>query len=177
MRDLETGRPWHAARRLRGIVSERPDPDSFTVLLLARAEAGWGHWSAVWDLLSEREWSVGDAPDALWLRGRAAEEEGAWAEAAEAYRRYLDAAAPGLTGAGPGPARPVEVRRARSLFHAGRGDEAVEVLAAIAEDPSSTRGWAALELAHAAAESGAVEFTRRVLRWVDRPHASQTWEL
>lgn len=177
VRDLETGRPWHAARTLRKIVSERQEPDPFTVLLLARAEAGWGHWSAVWDLLSEREWSVGDEPDALWLKGRAAEEEGAWAEAAEAYRRYLEADGAGLTGARPGRARAVEVRRARSLFHAGRGDEALEVLAAIAEDTSSTRGWAALELANAAAESGAVEFTRRVLRWVDRPHASRTWEL
>lgn len=177
VRDLETGRPWHAARRLREIVSRRPDPDPFTVLLLARAEAGWENWSAVWDLLSDREWTVSAAPDALWLRGRAGEEEGAWAEAAEAYRAYLEAEAAGLARAGPGRRRAVEVRRARSLFHAGRGDEALEVLAAIAEDTSSTRGWAALELAHAAAESGDVEFTRRVLRWVERSHASETWEL
>ena len=82
--EFEAGRFWHAARMLREEEAAAGGPED--VLLLARAEAGWGNWSAVAELLNGAEWLPEESGAiGLYLLGRAWEAQGQWVEAAESY--------------------------------------------------------------------------------------------
>jgi len=72
-RALAAGRAWRATELLRPIVADHSRADRSTVLLAARAAAGWGGWNTVSRLLADTTWedrrSEGTARELL---GRAA---------------------------------------------------------------------------------------------------------
>ena len=157
--ELRAGRPWHAARilhRARADTSSDPAIRS----LLARAEAGWGNWAAVAELL-EGATDVGSGAGAeeILLLSRALEESSRHEDALEAYRAYLRAAAPADRR------RPVALTRlALIALSAGRTREAVETLGSV---PAATAGvlvsWAAAEGAEARASAGDTLTVARLL--------------
>jgi soluble lytic murein transglycosylase len=86
---LDAGRPWEAWRLVRDEVFDREALPDF-VLLGSRAAAGWGGWQNVRTLLEKRDWLQDvENGDGLFLLGRADEELGDHAAAADAYRRYV----------------------------------------------------------------------------------------
>lgn len=89
--NLEANRPWAAWTTLRNHVETPDDAPSSTVLLAARAAAGWGGWDHVRELLEGREW-LGSAEEGTgwFLLGRAEEEAGQWMKAAAAYRHAAE---------------------------------------------------------------------------------------
>lgn len=128
------------------------------ILLEARAEAGWGHWPRVRELLEGRPWlSEVDGAVGLALRARAAEAEEAWEEAASGYGRYLEVAPEGDSRA-LGVAR---IRRALSLARAGEVTAALDELRRLEEAlGSSVASWSAARMARILSEEGHPEGTR-----------------
>jgi len=171
VRDLETGRFWHASSRLRDLDEPGRSAAPETRLLRARAEAGWGNWPVVRKLLAEVPEGEGGEGE-WWLRARAAEEAGAWREAAEAFRRF----SAGASGSDP-RARMAEARRVRSLDRAGRTEEALERLAGLTSSAPWIGSWLGLERAREASERGDVEYTRRLVAGLEGPAAAKAWNL
>lgn len=155
LEELERGRYWHASRLLARAESTTTDP-----LLRARAEAGWGNWPAVWELLRSLE---GVAPEeearAQALRGRAAEEVGRSDEAATSYRRALEAP----TTLASGEPWVLRIRLARTLAATGSFSRAQEVLERVVDGDAVAGSWLALEIANRAAEEGRVQAARSAL--------------
>ena len=54
--EILVGRYWHASRILRGRNSSDSGSDPQSVLLLARADAGWRNWQGVLDGLEGADW-------------------------------------------------------------------------------------------------------------------------
>lgn len=87
---LATDRPWRAARVMRAYLGEVSDPSPEALLLTARAEAGWGGWEAVHDLLEDvPDLAALDDGIGLYLLGRAHDARGETPEAIDAYRAFL----------------------------------------------------------------------------------------
>lgn len=155
LEEIERGRYWHAARLLDGQGS-----DPATLLVRARAEAGWGNWAGAWEALSAVEGLAETGPEARVdvraLRARAAEETGRLDEAASGYRRALE----GADAVDPARAAVLRIRLARVLAKDGRAAEALELLDRIVESDPGSGSWLALELARTAASEGDVESAR-----------------
>jgi soluble lytic murein transglycosylase len=150
--ELNVGRYWHAARILREAGAAEGTPDE--VLLLARAEAGWGNWGGVLELLEDADWLEAQGADtASYLLGRALEHAESWSAAADAYETYTE-----RVGA-IADARPATARRARSLWRAGNRDEAVKTLGRLIGAPA-LRSWMAVELMFEAAAVGDTAIVR-----------------
>lgn len=87
---LTTARPWRAARVMRAYMARVDDVPADLRVLAARAEAAWGAWSAVHDLLEDvssldtYEHGIG-----LYLLARARDDAGDAAGAAEGYEAFL----------------------------------------------------------------------------------------
>ncbi len=149
LRELASGRYWHASRLLEDV--EFDDP-----LFRAETESGWRNWIGVWELLE----GIGDESSAstrLWvLRGRAAEALDRGAEAIHSYRRALR----NTEELGSGSAMVTRVRLARLLATEGSTMDAVAVLDEVIADHSMGGGWLALEIAEGAAEDGDVAGAR-----------------
>jgi soluble lytic murein transglycosylase len=146
---LDEERPWSAARRMREVLRQTTDPEPTSLLLAARAEAGWGGWARVRSLLEDRPWldSVG-AGEGWLLLGRALEADSAWAAAAEAYGRHL-------TAAPPGPGRRVAgLRRGALLLRLGRTREADAAFDELRAGVPQAGAWVDLLAAEALAERG-----------------------
>jgi soluble lytic murein transglycosylase len=144
--ELAAGRYWHAARILRAEDAHEGAPDA--VLVLAHAEAGWGNWPGVLELLEGADWLGGGDGSGLYYLGRALEDAERWSEAADAYGRY---------SAHVGRADPngsaALARRARTLWHADSPAEALASLGELVAAPA-VRSWSAVELMLATAEEG-----------------------
>ncbi len=170
--EMRIGRFWHATRLLRAAGAAEGAPAQ--VLLLARAEAGWHHWSAVVDLLEGADWLDETGHGEGWrLLGRAEEDAGEWDAAAAAYGTYLR---------GPGGRAPdapaIRVRRARSLALSGRTEQALALLDSIEQEAGALRSWTAVELARDRADAGDTTGVRLLLaRVLDPRAASETWRL
>lgn len=148
--ELRIGRHWHAARLLRAVRADTSS-DPALRLLIARAEAGWGNWTAAASLLggSGGEARPGAHADELHLLGRALEESGRHEASLAAYGAFL-------RSAGRSDARRVValVRMARMALAAGRTDQAIASLGAVPPFvPAALVSWAAAE--------GAEEVARR----------------
>ena len=157
--EIRVGRYWHAARILRALgVHEGDDPSS--ILLLARAEAGWKNWPEVRRVLGGRAW-LGDAGggEGFRLLGLAQEDAGRWEEAREAYSAYLRSRA-----AAEHPA--VAARLARATLQAGDAAAAAAVLDALPVARAALRSWAALEGAERRAQVGDTAGVRALLERV-----------
>ncbi len=169
--EFEAGRFWHAARMLRdeGAAAGKPED----VLLLARAEAGWGNWSAVAELLDGAEWLSAES-DAigLYLLGRAWEAQGQWAEAAESYSRYVDLASSGTTRH-----HASIVRWTRSLWKSGER-EAYFISLRQLEPHLGAQSWTALEIALGEARDGNASSVEDLLGMIEQPLARlSSWRL
>ena len=145
--EFEAGRFWHAARMLREKEAAARGPED--VLLLARAEAGWGNWSAVAELLDGAEWLPDESGAiGLYLLGRAWEAQGQWEEAAESYGRYVDLGSLGTTRH-----HASIVRRTRSLWKSGEREASFISLRQL-EPHLGAQSWTALEIALGEARDG-----------------------
>lgn len=169
--EFEAGRFWHAARMLRdeGAAAGKPED----VLLLARAEAGWGNWSAVAELLDGAEW-LSEESDAigLYILGRAWEAQGQWEEAAESYGRYVDLGSLGTTRH-----HASIVRRTRSLWKSGEREASFISLRQL-EPHLGAQSWTALEIALGEARDGNASSVEDLLGMIEQPLAQlSSWRL
>jgi soluble lytic murein transglycosylase len=154
---LATGRPWAAWRQLEPHLNSA-DVTVASVLLAARAAAGWGGWAEVRSLLVGRQWLAHvQGGEGLLLLAEAYEHTARNTEAAETYRRYLD-----LVAAAPERAV-AHGRLARVLAASGRYVEAAEAYRQTAEALPPVADWLAVlemeswlasEAAHAVPVSG-----------------------
>lgn len=168
--EMKAGRFWHATKILRAAGAAEGPPAE--VLLLARAEAGWQHWSAVRDLLDGAPWLENEEHGEGWrLLGRAREDAGDWEGAAAAYTHYLQDA-----GDSAADAAAIEARRARSLGRCGHTDQAVEALRAIPPSADPVPSWTAAELIRVDALEGDTASVRKLQAEVLDPRAAaSTW--
>lgn len=144
---LARNRPWAAWTALRDHVEDADEADPATVLLSARAAAGWGGWSHVRTLLRGEAWLDAGEREGWYLLARAEEEGENWERAAEAYRRYL--ALPGARSRGVAQARLGQV-----LLSAGREKEAAQAFGAAAVEFPAARDWLRTLQAEALAAAG-----------------------
>ena len=150
---LAQERNWRAARRLRDLTTPQSDPE--LLLVAAKAEAGWGGWDNVFDLLRGKPWldTVGGG-DGWYLLGRAWEQAGNWNEAAAAYGRYVSLRADTGSAAHRGEKAVGELRHALALLRAGRVDDGVRTLDHVRGDVPAVSGWVATLAAEALADRG-----------------------
>jgi soluble lytic murein transglycosylase len=95
---LRDGRFLRASLILRQYLATHDSTPS-AVLLAAQAEAGWGDWERVSQLLEGRSWLDGVAAGFGWsLLGRSQLQLGRWREASTSLGRYLDMSEEGGTG-------------------------------------------------------------------------------
>jgi peptidoglycan lytic transglycosylase len=167
--ELAADRYWHAARILRadGVADGEPED----VIVLARAEAGWGNWPEVLELLGRADWLERvDGGSGLYLLGRALEDDGSWAAAAAAYEHFADE-----VGINRPEAAPALSRRARVLWEIDDRDGALAALGRLVAAPA-VRSWTAVELIGAAAEAGDSAGVRALLaHTVETPAAAAVW--
>ena len=84
---LREGRFLRASLILREYLAAHSDTTPTAILLAARAEAGWGDWERVSDLLQGRNWLDGVAAGLGWnLLGRSQLAMGAGGRAAHRWR-------------------------------------------------------------------------------------------
>lgn len=148
---LRSGRSWRAARLMREHLRENPDASPERVLVAARAEAGWGGWDRVRELLQGNAWldEAKDGEGWYWL-ARALEEEGRSAEALDAYTRFLAAS----EGGSPRLRRVAMLRQGVLLLGEGRTEEGAEVLESARRQAGDAGPWLDLLAAEALAERG-----------------------
>jgi soluble lytic murein transglycosylase len=159
---LAQERNWRAARRLRELTNPQSDPE--LLLVAAKAEAAWGGWENVFDLLRDKPWldRVGGG-DGWYLLGRAWEQAGQWERAAQAYGKYVSLR-PDTGGAHLRGERAVgQLRHALALMRAGREDEGVRALDQARGQIPAVAGWVATLAAEALAERGDTARVRQFL--------------
>ncbi len=160
MAEFEAGRFWHAARLMRD--EGAATGEAADVWLLARAEAGWNNWPAVERLLADADWLEDEGRGAaMYLLGRAQEEDGRWASAAESYTSYAS-----ITPAAAVRSRAALVRAARALWKLDERSRALDVLAQLTYAPEA-RSWIALELASEMSVMGDVDAVASLLAEVN----------
>jgi soluble lytic murein transglycosylase len=167
--ELAAGRYWHAARVLRAEGAAGSEPDD--ILLLARAEAGWGNWPGVRQLLEGAPWleDVGGA-EALYLLARSLEDAERWLDAAEAFDRYAASMGPQSDEAAGALSR-----RARALWWAEEREAALATLSRLVGAPD-VRSWSVAELTLAAAAEGDTAAVQALALHIVEPAArSMVW--
>ncbi|MBX6362518.1 MAG: transglycosylase SLT domain-containing protein [Gemmatimonadetes bacterium] len=158
------GRYLRASRILRQYLARTPDPAPAVVLLAAQAEAGWGDWERVRELLEGRPWLdtlKGGLGRSLLARSRLA--LGEWDEGRQDLERYL-AIAP---EAGDRERGIAEVRRGRALQKAGSFRAAVVAYDSAARLLPQVGDWIQLLAVGAAAEAGDTAQVRARLAGLD----------
>jgi soluble lytic murein transglycosylase len=150
---LAQERNWRAARRLRELTTPQSDPE--LLLVAAKAEAAWGGWENVFDLLRDKPWlDRTGGGDGWYLLGRAWEQAGQWDRAAQAYGRYVSLRADTGSAQLRGERAVGELRHALALLRAGREEEGVRALDQAREHIPAVAGWMATLAAEALAERG-----------------------
>ena len=161
---LQQGRYWRASRILRHHLSALPDTSPRTLLLVARADAGWGDWQNVQRILYGREWLDSISGGYGWkLLGQSLYEQGEFDRGGAALERYLRVAG----AAGARERGLTEIRRGFALRKAGRPAQAIEAFDRAAETLPRLEDWIALWAAEAAAEAGDTAATERRLAATD----------
>jgi soluble lytic murein transglycosylase len=158
--ELRAERPWHAAGVLKAAYPDVTALDPAGRLVLARAEAGARNWEGVSRALEGATWLGQVEGGEGWaLLGRAREESGQWAPAADAYGRWL-----ALPAGSASPDKPAIIaRRMRSLAHADQWAESHDLSASLRSGLEGLDAWLALELARVAADDGEVGEVRTLL--------------
>jgi soluble lytic murein transglycosylase len=160
---LAQERNWRAARRLRELTTPQSDPA--LLLVAAKAEAGWGGWDNVFDLLQDKPWldSVGGG-DGWYLLGRAWETRRDWERAAAAYGKYVSLRPDTGTAGHRGERAVGELRHALAQLRAGRVDDGVRALDHVRGDVPAVSGWVAILAAEALADRGDTARVRAFLQ-------------
>jgi soluble lytic murein transglycosylase len=148
---LRQGRFFHASRILAHHIETQGDTTRETLLLAARAAAGWGDWERIEQLLAGREW-LEEESDALgWqLLGRARLAREEWPSAAGAFQFYL-AAAENASDRDRGLAY---TRRAMALREIPDAPAALAAFDSAAQRIERLDSWLQLMAADVAAEDG-----------------------
>ncbi len=158
--DMALGRYWHAARRLRVAHPDGPGGVDSLTLLFAEAEAGWGNWSGVRDLL-EVPLVADEIEDARawYFLGRALENARELDAAESAYTRFIES-----EGEGDGSRlRETLARRGHLRALQGRFSEALEDVGTVGPDAPILGGWVGWQAAQGAAQVGSREETLSLL--------------
>jgi soluble lytic murein transglycosylase len=150
---LTTDRPWRAARVMREYLEATRDvPDDHRVLA-ARAEAGWGGWDEVHDLLDGVEaLDTYDDGVGLYLLARARDHRGDPAGAVHLYRSFLALSAP--AGEMEEERAAARLRLGLALIRAGDRPAARRELEVAAERAGGAALWLTLLEADALAQTG-----------------------
>ncbi len=168
---LKQGRYWRASKILRGYLAVVPDTTPESILLVARADAGWGDWVGVERLLAGRSWLDTAGNGTGWdLLGRSRLALGRWSEGEDALSRYLQVAAV----AGDRDRGLAEARRARALLASGSPAEAVQAYRRAAEALPQIGDWLGIFGAYAAARDGDTATVRVLLAATD-PALARDW--
>lgn len=158
------GRYLRASTILRRYLAATPDPAPAAVLLAAQAEAGWGDWDRVRQLLENRPWLDtlrGGLGRSLLARSRLA--LGEWDQGRRDLERYLDIAHdPGDRERGI-----AQVRRGRALQQAGSLTAAVAAYDSAGRLLPQVGDWIQLLAVGAAAEAGDTAHVRARLATLD----------
>lgn len=171
LKALRQGRYWRASKILRGYLAVVPDTTPESILLVARADAGWGNWSAVERLLAGRSWLDDTADGSGWdLLGRSRLALGRWGAGEHALSRYLEVAA----GAGDEERGLAAARRARALVQSGEPAAAVPLFQQAAEALPQLGDWFSIFGADAAAHAGDTAQVRTLLSRTD-PVLAREW--
>ncbi|HEV3052316.1 MAG TPA: tetratricopeptide repeat protein, partial [Longimicrobium sp.] len=159
---LAQERNWRAARRLRELTTAQSDPE--LLLVAAKAEAAWGGWDNVFQLLRDKPWlDRTGGGDGWYLLGRAWEHAGQWERAAEAYGKYVSLRPDTGNAQLRGERAVGQLRHALALMHAGREEEGVRALDQARGQIPAVAGWVATLAAEALAERGDTARVRRFL--------------
>jgi soluble lytic murein transglycosylase len=168
---LRQGRYWRASKILRGYLAVAPDTTPESILMVARADAGWGDWVAVERLLGGRQWLDSADDGSGWdLLGRSRLALGRWSESEHALSRYLAVAAE----VGDRERGLAEARRARALVQSGAPAEAAQAFQSAAQSLPSIGDWLSIFGADAAARAGDTASVRRLLAATD-PMLARDW--
>jgi soluble lytic murein transglycosylase len=159
---LAQERNWRAARRLRELTTPQSDPE--LLLVAAKAEAAWGGWDNVFQLLRDKPWlDRTGGGDGWYLLGRAWEHAGQWERAAEAYGKYVSLRPDTGSAQLRGERAVGQLRHALALMRAGREEEGVRALDQARDQIPAVAGWVATLAAEALAEHGDTARVRRFL--------------
>jgi soluble lytic murein transglycosylase len=161
---LRDGRFLRASLILREYLAAHNDTTPSAILLAARAEAGWGDWERVSDLLEDRTWLSGVAAGFGWnLLGRSQLQLGRWREGSASLARYLAIAGDGETqekGA-------AQLRRAEALTQEKEYAEAQAAYDEAAKLLPQVEDWIHVFAASSAASGGDTAVVRERLAGVD----------
>lgn len=171
MEALKQGRYWRASKILRGYLVVAPDTSPESILLVARADAGWGDWLAVERLLAGRSWLDTAGDGAGWdLLGRSQLALGRWSDGEYALSRYLELS----PDAGDRERGMAEARRGRALLASGSPVEAVQAFQRAAELLPQIGDWLNIFGAEAAAQAGDTATVTKLLARTE-PALAREW--
>jgi soluble lytic murein transglycosylase len=150
---LDSERPWRAAMVMRRYMGAVSDPPAEHRVLAGRAEAGWNAWPETRALLEQvPELDTYADGIGLYLLGRAHDEAGDAAAAAQAYRAFLALSPP--AGELEDERAAARLRLGLSLIQAGDREAAREHLQASARRAGGAEVWLDLLEASALARAG-----------------------
>lgn len=158
---MEAGRYWRAARLMEKHLAAVRTPSPDAILVAARAEAGWGGWSAVRSYLEGRPWldDLWGGEGWFWL-ARSLEEAGDWASAIDAFERYIDLA---RDGGNETLVTQAELRLGLLRLAEGEHERGEDALAAVRERAPYVEGWIELLKAESLARAGDTASVRAAL--------------
>jgi soluble lytic murein transglycosylase len=161
---LREGRFLRASLILREYLAAHSDTTPTAILLAARAEAGWGDWERVSDLLQGRNWLDGVAAGMGWnLLGRSQLAMGRWGEGSASLARYLEIAGDGETR----EQGMTQLRMAGALTEEKRYADAQSAYDAAAVLLPQVEDWIQVFAASAAASGGDTAAVRARLAGAD----------
>jgi tetratricopeptide (TPR) repeat protein len=157
---LRDGRYMRASLILREYLAAQPDTSAAAILLTAQADAGWGDWAHVRQLLQGRNWlDVVQAGYGWSLLGRSQLELGDWRASGESYARFLT-----VTHEAGSRARGLaQLQRARALAEQRRFADAVQAFDTAAALLPRIADWIQVFAASAAAGAADTAAVRRRL--------------
>lgn len=172
---MRDGRFYRASRILADYITTTRDTAPATLLLAARAAAGWGDWTGVDRLLAGKPWlTSADSARGLSLLGWSQLERGEHRTAAETLTRYLTAAG-GVAARDRGVAY---VRLGDAHRGAGATPDALAAYASAAQLLPSIADWIHYSAARTAAAAGDTAELRRKLDAMDAAIAREWgWQM
>jgi soluble lytic murein transglycosylase len=162
---LREGRFLRASLILREYLASQNDSTPAALLLAAQAEAGWGDWEQVSNLLSGRSWLDGVAAGFGWnLLGQSQLQLGQWSAASTSLGHYLELADDSAATSEQGIA---ELRLAQTLTEQRKYAEAQAAYDRALKLLPQVEDWIRVFAASSAASGGDTAVVRTRLAGVD----------